>query len=86
MKFEHTTRFNVGDKLYYLQGANIVETYIQGIKATFKRGSYFGGSDNTLELIYYVKDSIKPFMGEESLLKKYFPKKSDIIKYIAEQI
>lgn len=86
MKIEHTTRFNVGDKLYYLRGANIAETYIQGIKATFKRGSYFGGDDNTLELIYYVKDSVKPCVGEEAILKKYFLKKSDILKYIAEQL
>ncbi len=86
MIFEHETKLNVGDKLYYLYNNTIIETYISGIKATFKRGPHYGKDDNTLELVYTVNNDHHPYVGEEAILRKYFLSKTDILKHIAEQI
>lgn len=85
MKIEYTTRFNVGDKLYYLSGMEIKETYIKGIHLSFEIGK-INYSVHPPKLVYHIADSHKPCIGDEAVLGRYYLSKADILKKIADQL
>lgn len=85
MKIEFSTKFNVGDKLYYLRDMEIKETYIKGIRLNLRYGD-MGCFSEQPELVYYIDNSDRPCIGDGAVLQRYFLSKGDIIKALAEQI
>lgn len=85
MKIEFSTKFNVGDKLYYLRDMEIKETYIKGIKLNLQYGD-MGCYPEHPEIVYYIANSNRACIGDEAVLEQYFLSKGDIIKALAAQI
>jgi hypothetical protein len=84
MSINYETKYQVGQKLYYLSKGEVKETSIIGIKCVFKEGEYFNGSPE-LEEFYIIADCRGTYVLASNVENKYFLSKKDIIKHIIDQ-
>ncbi len=85
MSIEYESKYQVGQKLYYLDGSKIKEAEIVGIKIAFQEGPYYKG-DTPLKTLYKVNDGVSPTLTEEELERRFYISKQALVKYIVDQM
>lgn len=85
MYIDHESKYQVGQKLYYLSKDKIQEAEIVGIRASFAEGPYYNGSAK-FEEFYRINDNRNSYLTEKDLEERFFMSKKDLLKHIVDQI
>ena len=85
MRIDYESKYQVGQKLYYLRGSKIEEAEITGINISFKEGPYYGGSEK-FEEFYKINDIRSSYLKEKDLERQFYTSKKDLLKHIVDQM
>lgn len=85
MRIDYESKYQVGQKLYYLRGNKVEEAEIIGIKVSFKEGPHYDGSEG-FEEFYKINDFRSSCLKEKDLERQFYTSKKDLLKHIVDQM
>ena len=85
MCIDYESKYQVGQKLYYLRDNKVEEAEIVGIRVSFKEGPYYDGSEK-FEEFYKINDIRGCCLKEKDLERQFYPSKKDLLKHIVDQM
>ena len=85
MCIDYKSKYQVGQKLYYLRGNKVEEAEIVGIRVSFKEGPYYDGSEK-FEEFYKINDFRSSCLKEKDLERQFYASKQALLKHIVDQM
>lgn len=85
MYINYETKYEVGQKVYYLRDNKVEEAEIVGIRVSFKEGPHYDGSEE-FEEFYKINDIRSSCLKEKDLERQFYLSKKDLLKHIVDQM